>query len=115
MQLKFSTMTAADTITASLRIRGLQAKGLQFASSITLQQVYTRDFFPVDKSYIPTKNTAVQWNHFRPLTNQLPPLLNCKVVLLIGFDRPSGGENEPFTQRTDLDWSIIGLSIPHLD
>ncbi len=54
----------------------------------------------------------------------MPPLQNCEVGLLIGFDCPSalapleviiGGENEPFAQRTELGWSIIGLSNPHLD
>lgn len=124
VQLRLSTMTAADTITASKRVCGLKVRGLQSASSIPLQQAYTRDFIPVDKSYIPTKHTALQWSHLRHLASQLSPLLNCEVGLLIGFDCPSalapleaiiGGENEPFAQRTVLGWSIIGLSNPHLD
>lgn len=124
VQLRLSTMTAVDTITASKRVRGLQIRGLQAANSIQLHQAYTRDFIPVDKSYIPTKRTALQWPHLRHLANQLPPLQNCEVGLLIGYDCPSalapleviiGGENEPFAQRTELGWSIIGLSNPHLD
>ncbi|GAA6067476.1 uncharacterized protein LOC103911210 [Tachysurus ichikawai] len=124
VQLRLSTMTAVDTITASKRVRGLQIRGLQAANSIQLHQAYTRDFIPVDKSYIPTKNTALQWPHLRRLANQLPPLQNCEVGLLIGYDCSSalapleviiGGENEPFAQRTELGWSIIGLSNPHLD
>lgn len=44
--------------------------------------------------------------------------------MLIGYDCPSalaplevvtGGENEPFAQRTVLGWSIIGSANPHLD
>ncbi len=124
VQLRLSTMTAVDTITASKRVHGLQVRGLQTANSIRLQQAYTRDFIPVDKSYIPSKRTALQWPHLKHLANQLPPLQNCEVGLLIGFDCPSalapleviiGGENEPFAQRTELGWSIIGLSNPHLD
>ncbi len=56
--------------------------------------------------------------------SQLPPLQNCEIGLLIGYDCPSalapleviiGGKNEPFAQRTELGWSIIGHSNPHLD
>ncbi|XP_068074145.1 uncharacterized protein [Danio rerio] len=124
VQLRLSTMTAVDTITASNRVCGLQVRGLQAANSIQLRQAYTRDFIPVDKSYIPTKSTALEWPHLKHLANQLPPLQNCEVGLLIGYDCPSalapleviiGHENEPFAQRTELGWSIIGLSNPHLD
>lgn len=124
VQLRLSTMTAVDVITASKRVSGLQVRGLRATSSIQLQQAYTRDFIPVDKSYIPTKETALQWPHLKHLANQLPPLQNCEVGLLIGYDCSLalapleviiGGENEPFAQRTELGWSIIGLSNPHLD
>lgn len=117
-------MTAVDVMTASKRVGGLQVRGLQATSSIQLQQAYTRDFIPVDKSYIPTKKTALQWPHLKHLANQLPPLQNCEVGLLIGYDCSLalapleviiGGENEPFAQRTEFGWSIIGLSNPHLD
>ncbi len=51
-------------------------------------------------------------------------LQDCDVGLLIGYDCPSalaplevviGGENEPFAQKTELGWSIIGAVNPHLD
>lgn len=46
------------------------------------------------------------------------------IGLLIGYDCPSalapleviiGSENEPFAQKTELGWSIIGFCNPHLD
>lgn len=89
VQLRLSTMTAVDTITAIKRVRGLQVRGLQGANSINLQQAYTRDFIPVDKSYIPIKRTELQWPHLKHLANQLPPLQNSEVGLLIRYDCPS--------------------------
>ena len=124
VQLKLSTMTAVDTVIASRSVRGLQVRGLHSEKQIQLRQAYTRDFIPVDKSYIPTKKTALQWPHLKHLANKLPPLQSCEVGLLIGNDCPlalapveviTGSENDPFAQRTELGWSIVGSSNPHLD
>ncbi|KAK0150857.1 hypothetical protein N1851_008021 [Merluccius polli] len=91
---------------------------------IKVKQAYTRDFIPVDKSHVPTKSTALQWPHLNHLKGKMPPLQDCEVGLLIGYDCPSalaplevitGGENEPFAQRTALGWSIIGSANPYLD
>ncbi|KAG1968718.1 nek6 [Pimephales promelas] len=124
VQLKLSTMTAVNTVIASKSAYGLQVRGLNSDTYIQLQQTYTRDFIPIDKSHIPTKGTALQWPHLKHLINKLHPLQDCEVGLLIGYDCPSalaplevitGGENEPFAQRTMLGWSIIGSANPHLD
>ncbi|XP_055366070.1 uncharacterized protein LOC129604298 [Betta splendens] len=117
-------MTAADTVITSKIACGLQIRGFNTGTSIQLQQAYTRNFIPVDKSHIPTTKTALQWPYLKHLANQLPPLQDCEVGLLIGYNCPSalaplevitGNENEPFAQRTVLGWSIIGLTNPHLD
>lgn len=42
-----------------------------------------------DKSHIPTNATALQWPHLQHLTTELPPLQDCEVGLLIGYDCPS--------------------------
>ncbi|XP_039907300.1 uncharacterized protein LOC120746094 [Simochromis diagramma] len=124
VKLKLSTMTAIDTVISSKSVHGLQVRGLHSESCIQLQQAYSRDFIPVDKSYIPTKETALLWPHLRSLANKLPPLQDCDVGLLIGYDCPSvlapleviiGDKHEPFAQRSELGWSIIGSSNPHLD
>jgi len=78
----------------------------------------------VDKSYVPTKETALQWPHLRQLADKLPPLQDCDVGLLIGYECLSAlapleviiwEKNQPFAQRSKLGWSIIGSSNSHLD
>lgn len=117
VKLKLSTMTAIDTVISSKSVHGLQVRGLHSESCIQLQQAYSHDFIPVDKSYIPMKETALLWPHLRSLANKLPPLQDCDVGLLIGYDCPSalapleviiGDKHEPFAQRSELGWSITG-------
>lgn len=124
VQLKLSTMTAIDTVISSKNVHGLQVRGLHSKNHIQVQQAYSRDFIPVDKSYVPTKETALRWPHLRHIADKLPPLQDCDVGLLIGYDCPSalapleviiGDKNQPFAQRSELGWSIIGTSNPHLD
>ncbi|CAI5642237.1 unnamed protein product [Oreochromis niloticus] len=124
VQLKLSTMTSVDTVVASKLANNLQVHGFDSETRVQIEQAYSRDFIPVDKSHIPTKETALQWPHLEGLADKLQPLQNCKVGLLIGYDCPSalapveivtGKINEPFAQRTLLGWSIIGSGNPHLD
>lgn len=124
VKLKLSTMTAIDTIIPSQSVHGLQVRGLHSETFIQLQQAYSRDFIPVDKSYIPTKETALLWPHLKNLADKIPPLQDCDIGLLIGYDCPAalaprevilGDTNQPFAQRSELGWSIIGSTNPHLD
>lgn len=124
LRLKLSTMTAVDTVIPSHSVVGLQVRSFHNDNRILLRQAYTRDFIPVDKSCVPTKSTALQWSHLKHLAHELPSLQDCDVGLLIGYDCPSalapleviiGNENEPFAQKTELGWSIIGAANPHLD
>ncbi|XP_051281790.1 uncharacterized protein LOC127377717 [Dicentrarchus labrax] len=123
VKLKHS-VTAIDTIISSKNVHGLQVRGLHSKNHIQVQQAYSRDFIPVDKSYLPTKETALLWPHLRHLVDNLPPLQDCDVGLLVGYDCPSalapleviiGDKNQPFAQRPELGWGIIGSSNPHLD
>ena len=124
IQLKLSTMTSVDTVIASKATCGFRVREFNSETCVQLKQAYTRDFIPVDKSHIPTRETALQWPHLKRLANKLHPLQHCEVGLLIGYDCPSalaplevitGTETEPFAQRTALGWSIIGSANPHLD
>ncbi|XP_013873851.1 uncharacterized protein LOC106524553, partial [Austrofundulus limnaeus] len=124
VQLKLSTMTSVDTVVASRLASNLQVRSFDSDAHVKIKQAYSRDFIPVDKSHIPTRETALQWPHLKGLANQLQPLQDCEVGLLIGYDCPSalapleivtGQLNEPFAQRTILGWSIIGSANPHLD
>ncbi|KAL0148099.1 hypothetical protein M9458_056569 [Cirrhinus mrigala] len=124
VKLKLSTMTTTDTLTTSHKIRGLRVRGLQGEKYIRLVEPDTCDFIPVDRSYIPTKKTVLQWPHLKRIAHEMPPLQSCDIGMLIGYDCPSalaplevimGGDDEPFAQKTSIGWSIIGLCNPHLD
>ena len=117
-------MTSVDTVIASKATCGFRVREFNSETCVQLKQAYTWDFIPVDKSHIPTRETALQWPHLKRLANKLQPLQHCEVGLLIGYDCPSalaplevitGTETEPFAQRTALGWSIIGSANPHLD
>lgn len=97
---------------------------LNSGKPLQIRQAYSRSFIPVDRSYIPTNKTAQGWPHLQHIANKLPSLQDCEVGLLIGYNCPSalaplevitGEENKPFAQRTELGWSVIGPSNPHLD
>ncbi|XP_061773984.1 uncharacterized protein LOC133563715 isoform X1 [Nerophis ophidion] len=124
VKLKLSTMTATDTIIASKNVQDLKVRGLNLDSHIEIKQAYARGFIPMNKCQIPTSRTALQWPHLEHLADKLPPFQDCNVGLLIGYDCPSalapleviiGAKNEPFAQRTQLGWSIIGPSNPDFD
>ncbi|KAJ8361824.1 hypothetical protein AAFF_G00418650 [Aldrovandia affinis] len=85
---------------------------------------YSREFIPANRDHIPTPETAKAWPHLEHLANEIAPQQSCDVGLLIGYNCPqalvprqvvSGGENQPFAQRTDLGWSIVGYGNPCLD
>lgn len=77
VKLRLSTMTTTDTITTSQKVSGLRVRGLQRGKCIKVHQAYTCDFIPVDKAYIPTRKTALQWPHLKHIANELPPLQSC--------------------------------------
>ena len=73
---------------------------------------------PANRSHIPTKDMAKKWPHLEVLVNELPPVQDCDIALLIGYDcdealeplkilRPK--KRGPFGQRTVLGWGIIGV------
>ena len=118
VKLKLSTMTAKDTIIQSSRISGLQVRGFNSDLRISLPPTYTREFIPADRSHIPTNETAKKWSHLQQISDELPPIQSCEVGLLIGYNCPqallpreilAGDEdNQPFAQRTDLGWPVVG-------
>ena len=117
--LQLSTMAAKSTVIPCEKLVNLQVRGYKNEKKITLPPVYTREFIPVNRSHIPTSETASQWPHLERLADKLPPMLNCEVGLLIGYNCQqallprevlSGKGNQPYAQLTDLGWSIVGCS-----
>ncbi|XP_039456643.1 uncharacterized protein LOC120433805 [Oreochromis aureus] len=124
VKLKLSTMTSTTTVVSSQRVSNLQVRGFYSSERISLPPVYTRDFIPANRTHIPTNETAEAWPHLEHLQSEIAPLQDCEVGLLIGYDCSqallprevvAGKENEPYAQRTDLGWSIVGNGNPCVD
>lgn len=124
VKLKLTTMLGKDTIVQSERVLGLQVRGYEFGDFVDLPPAYTRDYIPVNRQNIPTCEVAKNWNHLSSIVDKVPPLKDCEIGLLIGYNCPRsmaprevivGKKDEPFAVRTDLGWSIVGRSSPRLD
>ncbi|KAL7835411.1 hypothetical protein SRHO_G00277580 [Serrasalmus rhombeus] len=123
VRLKLSTMMGKDSIVKSQRVCDLNVRGLTSDISISLPPAYTRDFIPLDCAHIPTCQTANKWKHLASIAQEIPPLMDCGVGLLIGYDCSraliprnviTGGDNEPYAIKTDLGWSIVGGTPQHV-
>ncbi|XP_067380798.1 uncharacterized protein [Channa argus] len=119
VKLKLTTMMGKDSIVQSERVSGLRVKGFSSQSFINLPPAYTRDFIPLERSHIPTPETAKRWKHLNAIAQEIPELMDCKVGLLIGYDCSralaprqviTGRDDEPYAIKTDLGWSIVGSS-----
>lgn len=117
VKLKLSTMMGRDSVIESRRVSGLKVRGYSSETTISLPPVYSRDFIPLERAHIPTSDTANRWSHLASIANEIPPLMDCEVGLLIGYDCSralaprqviTGGDSEPYAIRTDLGWSIVG-------
>ncbi|CAC5415021.1 unnamed protein product [Mytilus coruscus] len=62
-----------------------------------------------------------RWEHLEGVSKKLIPVNDCKFGLLIGYDCAraltprevkTGKGNEPYTQKTDLGWGIVGITDP---
>ncbi len=124
VQLKLSTLSTRDTLIPSERLSGLQVRGFYSSKRIPLPVTYTREFIPANLNHISTPKTARSWPHLEHLAEEIAPLIECDVGLLIGYNCSqallprevvSGKDNEPFAQRTDLGWTIVGSADPCVD
>lgn len=119
VKLKLTTMMGKDSVVKSNRVSGLRVRGFSSQSFINLPPSYTRDFIPLERSHIPTSETAKRWKHLNSMAKEIPELMDCEVGLLIGYDCSralaprqvvTGGDDEPYAVKTDLGWSIVGSS-----
>ncbi|XP_053363240.1 uncharacterized protein LOC128533064 [Clarias gariepinus] len=124
VKLELSTMTSKTTVIQSQRLKGLQVRGFYSNQRISLPSTFTREFIPANQDHIPTSETAKAWSHLKHLQAEIAPLQECVVGLLIGYNCSqallpreivSGKDDEPYAQRTDLGWSIVGQSNPCLN
>lgn len=119
-KLRVSTLTSTKTVMCQ-RYTGLRVRGINEKEYVKLPPTYSRDHIPAKRSHIPTDETAKNWPHLHCIKDRIPPLQNCDVAMIIGYDCPaalaplqviSGKNMDPFAQRTILGWSIIGCSGP---
>ena len=78
---------------------------------------------PANRSHIPTPEMARKWPHLQGIADELMPLSDCEVGLLIGYNCARALvprdvivpiDNGPFGQHTDLGWGIVGIVEPDL-
>ncbi|XP_066553505.1 uncharacterized protein LOC136721589 [Amia ocellicauda] len=124
VQLKLSTMASRNTVVSCRKLTGLQVRGFYSDKIIPLPVTYSREFIPANRDHIPTPETAKAWPHLEHVADEIAPQQSCDVGLLIGYNCPQalvprqvvpGKENQPFAQRTDLGWSVVGYGNPCLD
>ncbi|XP_022102427.1 uncharacterized protein LOC110985605 [Acanthaster planci] len=123
VQLLLSTMFSSNQRVESRKIRGLQVRGYDSNLRITLPTAYTRGIMPANRTHIPTADMARRWPHLDKIARELMPVADCEVGILIGYNCPQAlapreviapVDNEPYGQRTDLGWGIIGIVDPDL-
>ena len=115
--LTISTLTSQSKTIKVNKYNNVEIKGLNTHKTLIIPELFTRKNIPINRSHIPTKETALQWNHLRPIASKLSHLKDYPVSLLIGYNCSealiplsviSGKANEPFAVRTNLGWSIVG-------
>ena len=123
--LSLSTLGCSDQLVHSVKVRELLVRGFHPDSAcMRLNNVYTRESIPVNRSHIPTPEKALRWPHLSCLESKLMPLSDCDIGLLIGYDHSKAIEplevipsvhDGPHGQRVALGWGIIGLVSRRID
>ena len=115
--IRVSTVLNKDQLIASRRVRNLEVSDYHHQNSIRLPTAYTREDLPADDDDIPTRRAANQWDHLAHIVKHIPERQKVEIGLLIGRNVPqamktrevvNGKDNEPWAQRYDLGWTIIG-------
>ncbi|KAL4217997.1 hypothetical protein ACF0H5_022735 [Mactra antiquata] len=118
-KLSLSTMSSEKTIVQSKGIKGLMVRGFHSNERLKINYAYTSNFIPVDRSHIPTRETALSWPHLKDIADNVAPLQSCDVGLLLGYNCPQalaplqtiqGTETQPYAVLTKLGWSIVGYN-----
>jgi len=121
VDLMLSTMSSEGEVFRARKISNLVVRGYNSDRRLDLPTMYTTAELPGNKAHIPTSKTANQWLHLQSIIQKLPPLLNADFGLLIGYNcsqalipreviASATNPREPYAQRTDLGWSIVGIS-----
>ncbi|KAF6026488.1 hypothetical protein EB796_015203 [Bugula neritina] len=125
VNLKINTVnpTNHNASTQSRLFKELTIKGFYADQHISLVDVYTIPEIPLNRSHIPTKESAAVWDHLQHIAHEIPELQNCPIGMLIGYDnshaliplKSVAGPNarDPYAVQTPLGWSVVGATNPH--
>ena len=116
--LTLSTVFKSNVIISSKRVADLEILSFDRNECISLPPVFTRECIPASSAQIPRPEIALKWPHLKSIADRIFPLQSkAKIALLIGNNVPrvmrpreivSGGEDEPYAQKSILGWGIIG-------
>ncbi|XP_067946284.1 uncharacterized protein [Watersipora subatra] len=119
--LKISTMTSQGSNVKCDKLTDIIIRGYTSKESIDISTCYTRDSIPHNIDHIPTNKLAQRIPHLHRIADQIPPLLDWGVGLLIGYNCsralspvefiPAKG-NLPYAVKTALGWCLVGSFAP---
>ena len=121
VKLRLSTMHAENRVVDSSKVQGLMVRGYNSSTKLSLPAAFTRNIMPANRDHIPTPEMARKWPHLYDIAEELMPLNECEVGLLIGYNCARALtprqviapiDDGPFGQRTDLGWGIVGVVEP---
>eukprot|EP00745_Piridium_sociabile_P015411 TRINITY_DN22861_c0_g1_i1.p2 TRINITY_DN22861_c0_g1~~TRINITY_DN22861_c0_g1_i1.p2 ORF type:complete len:758 (-),score=115.49 TRINITY_DN22861_c0_g1_i1:4093-6366(-) len=117
--LCLNTMTSHKQSVDCRRISGLQIRAVDSHHKHPLPEVFTTTNLSLNPDNVPTKKTAENYTHLRPISQYIPEYdPSCEAGLLIGYDNSDllmpldVIPGQPFAVQTVLGWSIVGQGNP---
>jgi hypothetical protein len=115
--VRLSTISTKDEIIHPEKISDIYVRGFSSSQKTKIPPAFTRPELPVNRAHIPTPETARMWPYLECIANDMVPLLDIEVGLLIGKDCTQllvprkvidPQKDGPYGQKSDLGWGIIG-------
>ncbi|XP_075315887.1 uncharacterized protein LOC142375626 [Odontesthes bonariensis] len=93
-------------------------ESLDGMTRLSLPTLIECDMIPDDRAEIPAPEVAVHYSHLKPVAGKIPEIdPQAEILILLGRDilsvhkvreQHNGLHNEPYAQRLDLGWVIVG-------